>query len=88
MVDYSIFDKFCRTPTWDTGHGHDEARFLDALAEVVDDPDFHAADMREYIDAHRASTVWPKSAEKIEEALLHLTSQAEIIQTFLRRTGR
>ncbi len=73
---YEVFDGFCRIPTWETMHGHDERRFEEALADVVHHPLFSPDAMGDYIRRNHAAPVWPKSDAHIEAVIARLVARA------------
>jgi len=73
---YEVFDRFCRVHTWETMHGHDERRFEEALAEVIDDPLFSPQAMGDYIRRNHAEPIWPKSDAHIEAVIARLVARA------------
>jgi hypothetical protein len=75
-LDYSAMDHFCKKPTWDTLHGHDQRRFVEALLCIIDHPDFAPAAMVEYISKNYAQPIWPKSEDQIDAVLARLEEQA------------
>lgn len=82
-VDYPVFEKFCKTPTWDTTHALDEGRFNDALHEVVMDPDFSPEAMGEYIRQNHSSPIWPKTPEQIDQVIKRLVGDAWVVKNFV-----
>lgn len=73
---YEVFDRFCRIPTWETLHGHDERRFEEALAEVVHEPLFSPDAMGDYIRRNHTEPMWPKSDAHIEAVIGRLVARA------------
>ncbi len=81
-ADYSIFDAFCKCPTWDTSHALDEERFFRALSMVVKKKDFSPKQMAEYLSCNHSEPIWPKAPEALESRISNLTMRAEIIQQY------
>jgi hypothetical protein len=48
-MKYEVFDSFLRVETWHTSHPLDDQRFFRCLHEVVEDPDFSAEAMGDYM---------------------------------------
>jgi hypothetical protein len=48
-VDYTVFDRFLRVDTWQSSHPLDDKRFFLCLHKVVEDPDFSAEAMGDYM---------------------------------------
>lgn len=71
-VDYSVLDHFCKAPTWDTPHGHDERRLREALSEIIYDPDFDPFQAVDYIRQHHGNPTWGITEEKREAVLAWL----------------
>ena len=46
---YEVFDSYLNVDTWHTSHPLDGRRFFKALSRVVDDPDFNADQMGQYM---------------------------------------
>lgn len=82
MVDYTVFDDFCKTPTWDTTHALDERRFNNALKEVVDDPSFSPEEMGDYIQRNHSSPIWPKTPEELAKVIQRLIEKAWAVKDF------
>lgn len=82
MLDYSVFDSFCKTPTWDTTHPLDQRRFNNALDEVVIDRDFSPEVMGEYIRQNHSSPIWPKTPEHINQVIKQLVADAWVVKNF------
>jgi hypothetical protein len=83
ILDYSIFDGFCKTPTWNTSHALDERRFHDALHEVVMHPDFSPETMGEYIRLNHGQTIWPKTPDQINQVIRKLVADAWVVKNFV-----
>ena len=81
MTIYSAFDTFCKTPTWDTSHYFDEARFDASLSEVIHEPDFSPEAMGEYIRANHMEPIWPKSEVQIDAAIARWVDRARAALT-------
>jgi hypothetical protein len=48
-MPYEAFDNFLNVDTWHTRHPNDEARFFIALGKVINDPQFNADRLGEYM---------------------------------------
>lgn len=83
MADYSVFDSFCKIPTWDTPHALDEQRFYLALKQVIDDSTFSPEEMGDYIRQNHASPIWPKSSENLEAVIERLVANAWAVKSFM-----
>jgi hypothetical protein len=71
-VDYSVLDHFCKAPTWDTPHGHDERRLKEALVGIIHEPDFDPFDAIDYIRQNHGNPTWGITEEKKEAVLARL----------------
>jgi len=87
-VDYSVFDSFCKIPTWNTTHPLDERRFMQALGQVVGDPDFSAEAMGQHIREHCTDPMWGISDGEMDTTIERLVRDAEAVQAFVNRDRR
>jgi hypothetical protein len=85
MIDYSVFDSFCKVPTWNTSHALDERRFNDALSKVVHDKDFSPEAMGDYIRNIHSNPIWPKESEELQNVISQLISNAWTIKNYVQR---
>ncbi|MCH4151418.1 MAG: hypothetical protein LKF30_05655 [Sphingobium sp.] len=73
---YSVFDQFCRRPTWDTFHPSDLKKFKAALEFAAQHPKFSPEEMGEYIRQNHTQPMWPKSSEQIGLVITRLVREA------------
>ena len=83
MIDYSVFDRFCKVPTWHTSHALDERRFNDALKLVIDNPEFSPESMGEYIRQNHSDPMWPTGSDALDLAICGLISKAWAVKDYL-----
>jgi len=76
-MNYSVFDEFCRRPTWNTGHKSDLLVFSAALRVANRQPDFSPAEMVEYIRKNGSDGIWPISDTKLNLVLSDLCHRAQ-----------
>jgi hypothetical protein len=76
-MDYSIFDNFCRRPTWHTTHPSDEKLFSAALRQANQNPDFSPEEMGRYIRQYGSDAIWPRTGADVEASVRRLVKRAE-----------
>jgi hypothetical protein len=86
-VDYSVFERFCKVPTWDTSHPLDQKRFYDALSSVVKKKDFSSGQMADYIKQNHSNPIWPKTPEALDARISDLRNRAEVIKEYFSYLG-
>ncbi len=83
MIDYSVFDTFCKVPTWHTSHPMDQKRFHSALKQVVRESSFSPEMMGDYIRQNHAEPMWPKESEELQLVISDLVSKAWAVKDYL-----
>lgn len=74
-IDYSVLDHFCKVPTWNTFHGHDERRLKEALMEIMYSPDFDPFFAVDYVRQNHGNTTWAVSEEQMEQVFTRLLNK-------------
>ncbi len=76
MSLYAVFDDFCRTPTWDTGHPSDLQKFSAALRLSNKHQEFDPSEMSTYIRANHADPIWQRTPTQINKTIADLERRA------------
>jgi hypothetical protein len=83
-ADYSVFDPFLGVETWHTTHPLDDKRFFICLHKVVEDPDFNAETMGEYMRSEKGvDSPEHHYAQRID----NLVSKAWAVREYLDANG-
>jgi hypothetical protein len=78
---YEAFDSFLSIETWHTTHPLDEKRFFRALAQIVEDPDFSADELGNYLREH--VDVPPGTDDYRNEAIDRYVAAAWAVREYL-----
>ncbi len=75
-LDYSPIESYCKIPSWNTTHPHDDRRLAAALDELVAQPGFEIERLLAHIRANHAEPVWGWKLGELERVLDRVAERA------------
>lgn len=83
-VDYSKMGSWYRIESWTSAHPLDADRFYEALAEIIDDPDFNVENLRSHLEENAIPKGWDAGAD-VEELIDRWCDRADSIYGYLKK---
>lgn len=80
---YEALDPYLDTDTWHTDHAYDDRRFYEGLRRIINEPNFNADQMGEYMRAKKGVDRNNPDQDAFNEVIDKRVTQADAISEYL-----